>query len=158
MAGLPPLTVATGTARWTAALRAGYWCATLAIMAAALASHRLDDPRWWLLALGGPAGAAAAGARVGLRLDGQGVRLRSVLWTRQRRWADLTRLGVSELLLPGKYGTGITTPVLAFDDYLGARLRAVATVRCWQQPWLAEIIRRCETAGLDIDAQLDPQR
>ncbi len=38
--------------------------------------------------------------------------------------------------------------------HLGARLRAVATVRCWRQPWLEEVVRRCETAGLDIDAQL----
>ena len=78
-----------------------------------------------------------------------------MLWTRRRAWADLARLSVSELLLfPGKHGTGITTPVLAFEDHLGARLRAVATVRCSEQPWLDELVRRCQTAGLDIDVQL----
>jgi hypothetical protein len=62
---------------------------------------------------------------------------------------------VSEILLfPGKYGRGVTTPVLCFEDHLGSVLRAVATVRCQHEPVLHEIVRRCEGAGMEIDPQL----
>jgi hypothetical protein len=62
---------------------------------------------------------------------------------------------VGEVVIIASRGGGRTTAaVLTFEDYLAVRLRAVSTVRCWQQPWLADLVRRCETAGVAVDGRV----
>lgn len=151
LAGWPPLVAATARGRLTAAWRAGLGFAFVGFVAAAGAAQTGDDGRAWLLALLGPAVAAVAAARVRIRVDERGVRVRSALWTRSRRWDELERLTVAEVIIAGYRGGTITADVLAVEDYLGVRLRASATVRCWEEEWLAELVRRCETAGVSVD-------
>lgn len=151
LAGWPPLVVATARGRLTAAWRAGLGFVFVGFVAAAGAAQAADGGGAWLLALLGPAVAAVAAARVRLRVDERGVGVRSALWTRSRRWDELERLTVAEVIIAGYRGGTITAAVLAFEDYLGVRLRAVATVRCWEEEWLAELARRCETAGVSVD-------
>lgn len=152
LAGWAPLVAATGRGRLAAAWRAGVGFAVVGFIAAAGVAETGDDGRAWLFALLGPAVAAVAAARVRLRVDERGVRVRSALWTRSRPWDELQRLTVAEVIIAGYRGGTITAAVLAVEDYVGVRLRAVATVRCWEEPWLAELVRRCGTAGVSVDS------
>jgi hypothetical protein len=69
--GLPPVHLATPASRWAAALRAGYWACTVAVMGAALAAELLDPGAGgcWRSALQGRASRPRACSCVSTRTD-----------------------------------------------------------------------------------------
>lgn len=157
LAARSPLTVVTGWGRATAAWRAGLAPLFAGFILAPTVAEATGHPAGWLVALAGPLLWVVAARRVALRVDQRGVVVRSSLWTRSRPWDRLERLTTGEVvILAGKFGSAWTASVLAFHDDLGVRLEAVATVRCWNDPRLSELVDRCEAAGVTVDDEVRP--
>lgn len=157
LAETAPLIAVTGWGRLAAAWRAGIGPLVVGLVAASLVAPAAGQAGWLLVGVG-PAVGAVAAWRVRVRVDGHGVRVRSSLWTRTRPWARLDRLAVGEVVLfASRWGSTVTASMLTFHDDLGVRLAAVATVRCWDRPWLSELVRRCERAGVAVDDAVRPR-
>lgn len=161
LSGWSPLTGTTSWGRLAVAWRVGvplglaliFVGVVLALVTTGYTGSRLG---WLLLSLVVVAVVAVAVVvwRVRVRVDARGVRVRSSLFTRSRPWDELERLVVDDVEIASvRYGSKrFRAAVLAFEDYLGARLRAISTVRCWNEPWFVDLVRRCEAAGVDVDS------